>query len=182
MARRRGRRARHAVDGRWLGPTLKADVAAVVPDSVFGKTIASWPLGDSGPALDVPIGAVLAFVGRSGEVQRTESSRDLLEMLVGTFPDDIQSKEKEKIAEFLAAWGKARADLTSGALLYEGPSRLGVGLRIGAKDPALAKLLETALTSVLGMKGVTAGLEKQGIGKPTRARRRLAASRPTCSR
>ncbi|MBL8721227.1 MAG: hypothetical protein JNL79_34900 [Myxococcales bacterium] len=154
--------------------TLKADVAAVVPDSVFGKTIASWPLGDSGPALDVPIGAVLAFVGRSGEVQRTESSRDLLEMLVGTFPDDIQSKEKEKIAEFLAAWDKARADLTSGALLYEGPSRLGVGLRIGAKDPAaLAKLLETALTSVLGMKGVTAGLEKQGIGKPTLSKEKI---------
>lgn len=154
--------------------TLRADVAATA-DTPFAKTVASWPLGDAGPALDVPLGAVLAFVGRSGEVQRLESSRDLLEMLTGTFPDDIQAKEKEKIAEFLAAWDKARSDLASGALLYEGPSRLGVGLRIGAKDAAgLAKLLETALTSVLGMKGVTAGLEKQGIGKPTVTKEKLA--------
>jgi len=147
--------------------SLKGDIEIENKESAFGRAVNTWPVGDATAALNVPAGALLAFAGRSSESARTESSKDFAEMLATMYPDDVGLKEKAKIEEFLAAWDKARGEQTSGALLYEGPARLAVALRLGAKDPAaLAKLTKDALTSILAIKGVMQGLTKEGIGAP----------------
>jgi hypothetical protein len=147
---------------------LKADCDVPDANSALGKQIASWPLGDAMGSLDVPANALVAFSGRSSEAGRTEASHDLAEMLATMWPDDIPAAEKTKVEAFLASWDKARGDTTSGALLYEGPARLAIATKLAAKDPAaLAKLMKEALTSILGIKGVVAGLTKEGIGAPT---------------
>lgn len=147
--------------------SIKSDIDIENPDSAFAKQVAGWPVGDGLGALNVPAGALLAFVGRSSDSARAESSKDFADMLASMYPADVGPKEKAKTEEFLAAWDKARSDLTTGALLYEGPSRLAVALRLGAKDPAaLAKLTKEALSTILTMKGVAQGLTKEGIGAP----------------
>jgi hypothetical protein len=119
-------------------------------------------------SLDVPANALVAFSGRSSEAGRAEGSHDLAEMLATMWPEDIPAAEKTKVEAFLASWDKARGDTTSGALLYEGPARLAIAAKLAAKDPVLlAKLMKEALTSILGIKGVVAGLTKEGIGAPT---------------
>jgi hypothetical protein len=147
--------------------SLKADVEADA-NSALAKQVAAWPLGDAMPALDVPANALVAFAGRTSEAGRTEASHDLAEMLATMWPDDIGAPEKAKIETFLASWDKVRGDVTSGALLYEGPARLAIATRLAAKDAnALSKLMKEALSSILGLKGVVAGLTKEGVGAPT---------------
>jgi hypothetical protein len=147
--------------------SIRGDVDVVNPDSAFAKQVNSWPVGDALASLDMPAGALLAFVGRSSDSARTESSKDFSDMLSSMYPDDVGAKEKAKIDDFLAAWDKARSDLTSGALLYDGPAHLAVVFKLGAKDPAaLAKLTKEALNTVLSIKGVNQGLTKEGIGAP----------------
>lgn len=147
--------------------SIRSDVEIDNMESPFGKAITTWPVGDATAALNVPAGALLAFAGRSSETARTESSKDFAEMLATMYPTDVTPKEKAKVEEFLAAWDKARNEQTTGALLYEGPTRLAISLRLGAKDPAaLAKLTREALTSILAIKGVAQGLTKEGVGAP----------------
>jgi hypothetical protein len=147
--------------------SIKGDIDVANSESAFGKQLAAWPVGDALPSLAMPAGALLAFVGRSSDDARAESSKDFSGMLAAMYPDDVGPKEKAKIDEFLAAWDKARSELTTGGLLYEGPTRLAVAFRLGAKDPAaLAKLTKEALSTVLAIKGVAQGLTKEGIGAP----------------
>lgn len=147
--------------------SVRADVEVPNADSPFGKQVASWPVGNAVTALAAPSNALLAFTGKSSEAARAESSKDLAEMLATMYPDDVTPKERTKVEEFLAAWDKARGESTTGALLYEGPTRLAIAARLGAKDPAaLAKLTREAFTSIFAIKGVAAGLVKQGIGVP----------------
>ncbi|MBI2393449.1 MAG: hypothetical protein HYV09_27955 [Deltaproteobacteria bacterium] len=147
--------------------SIRADVEIPDPASPFGKQVAGWPVGNAVTALAAPAGALLAFTGRSGEASRVESSRDFAEALATMYPDDVTPKERQKIDEFLAAWDKARTESTTGALLYEGPARIALAARLGAKDPAaLAKLTKEAFTSIFAIKGVAHGLTKEGIGVP----------------
>lgn len=148
--------------------SLKADLDVPDANSTLGKQVASWPVGEEVAALDVPANALIAFAGRSSDAARTEASHDLAEMLSTMWPEEIGAAEKTKIEGFLAAWDKARAETTTGGLLYEGPARLGIVARLGAKDPAqLSKLMKEAFTSLFAVKGVAAGLTKEGIGAPT---------------
>jgi hypothetical protein len=147
--------------------SIRSDVEIDSMESPFGKAVTTWPVGDATAALNVPAGALLAFAGRSSESARAESSKDFVDMLATMYPEDVGPKERTKVEEFLAAWDKARSELTSGALLYEGPARIAVALRLGAKDPAaLAKLTREALTAILAIKGVNQGLTKEGVGAP----------------
>lgn len=147
--------------------SLRAEVDVPDPASPFGKQVASWPVGNALTALAAPGGALLAFTGRSSESARAESSRDFAETLATMYPDDVTPKERTKVEEFLGAWDKARSETTTGALLYEGPTRLAIAARLGAKDPAaLAKLTKDAFSTIFAMKGVAAGLTRQGIGVP----------------
>lgn len=147
--------------------SIRADVDIPDPASPFGQQVAGWPVGNAVTALAAPAGALLAFTGRSGEAARVESSRDFAEALATMYPDDVTPKERQKIDEFLAAWDKARTETTTGALLYEGPARIALAARLGAKDPAaLAKLTREAFTSIFAIKGVAQGLTKEGIGVP----------------
>lgn len=147
--------------------SLRADVEIPNAESPFGKQVAAWPVGNALTALAAPSGALLAFTGKSSDAARAESSHDLAEMLATMYPDDVTPKERTKVEEFLAAWDKARGESTTGALLYEGPARLAIAAKLGAKDPAsLAKLTKDAFASVFAIKGVAAGLVKQGIGVP----------------
>ena len=145
--------------------SLRADVEIPNAESPFGKAIAGWQVGSALTVLAAPSNALLAFGGRTGDAARAESSRDLAEILATMYPDDVTAKERAKVEEFLSAWDKARDDAATGALLYEGPARLAVAARLGAKDPAaLAKLTKDAFTTIFAMKGVASGLGKQGIG------------------
>jgi hypothetical protein len=147
--------------------SIRGDIDVANAASPFGQQIESWPVGDASAALRVPAAALIAFVGRSSATARTEASRDLVDMLATTYPADVGEKEKAKLEEFLAAWDAARGDLTSGALLYEGPARIAIAARLSAKDPAaLAKLTREAMASILAIKGVAQGLIKEGIGVP----------------
>lgn len=157
--------------------SIKGDIDIANPESTFGKQVAAWPVGDGTPSLAMPAGALLAFVGRSSDGARAESSKDFAGMLAAMYPDDVGPKEKAKVDAFLDAWDKARSELTSGALLYEGPARLAVAFRLGAKDPAaLAKLTKEAFSTILAIKGVAQGLTKEGIGAPRFASANIAGT------
>lgn len=157
--------------------SIKGDIDVANAESAFGKQVATWPVGEALGALNMPAGALLAFVGRSSDTARTESSKDFSEMLAAMYPDDVGAKEKAKIDEFLAAWDKARGEQTTGALLYDGPTHLAVAFRLAAKDSAaLAKLTKEALSTILSIKGVAAGLTKEGIGAPKFGDATLAGS------
>jgi len=158
--------------------SIRSDVEIDNMDSPFGKAVTTWPVGDATAALNMPVGALLAFGGRSSESARAESSKDFADMLATMYPTDVGAKEKANVDEFLAAWDKARAEQTSGALLYEGPTKLAVAFRLGAKDPAaLAKLTRDALKSILAIKGVQQGLTKEGVGAPKWSEATLAGTR-----
>jgi len=157
--------------------SLRSDIEIDNMESPFGKAVATWPVGDATAALNVPAGALLAFAGRSSEIARSESSKDFVEMLATMYPEDVGPKERARVEVFLAAWDKARNEQTSGALLYEGTTRLAITLRLGAKDPAaLSKLAREALTAVLAIKGVMAGLTKEGVGTPKWSEATLAGT------
>jgi hypothetical protein len=146
---------------------LRAEVAVPNAESAFGKQVASWPLGGAVDALDVPPSSFIAFSSRTSETSRTEASRDVADMLASSFSADIGPKEKTLIEGFLATWDKARGEKTTGSLVYEGPTKVGLTLRLEAKDaPALSKMMGDALKSILAVKGVASGLKKQGIDAP----------------
>ena len=146
---------------------LRGDLGVPDKESTFGKQVGSWPVGDALDALSLPASSVVTFVSRTSEANRAEASKDAVEMLATALPADLGPAEKTKIETFLASWDAARGEKTSGAVLYGSPLKIGLTLRLEAKDaPGLTKLIDAALHAVFGIKGVTDGLVKAGIGAP----------------
>jgi hypothetical protein len=148
--------------------TLRGDLGVPDKETTFGKQVASWPVGDALDALSLPASSVVTFVSRTSEANRAEASKDAAEMIAQAFLDGPDAAtQKTKIETFLGSWDAARGERTSGAILYGSPLKIGLSLRLEAKDaPALAKLIDAALHAVLGVKGVPEGLVKAGIDTP----------------
>jgi hypothetical protein len=150
------------------------------PGSRLAQEVASWSVGDGTIALDVPAAATLAFASRASDATRAEASRDLSAVIGALFPADLDPAARAKLDAWLSSWDAARGLETTGAVIYGGPSRFGVTLRLEAKDsPALAKLLRDGLRSILALRGVGSGLEKNGIKIPAIATEKIAGLEAT---
>ena len=120
----------------WLPPVVPSD---------NGES--SWSLGEGTSLLDTPKSALLAFSSRSSISSRETSSKELVDLVSATFPNDLGEPEKKALAGFFSGWDKARGDRANGALLYGGPKQVGLVMRVLANNPGeVVKLLKCGCT------------------------------------